>query len=534
MSPALKSQLSVLAESAALYPDALAFRVPEIDPATGQVLRWDSVTYAQFLHDVEHFARYWSRAFVKDNIPQRSVIGMWIGGLTYLDVLQIYGISRAGYTPQLFSLKLPNPDVVFELLHRANAKALVYDTAYASAIREAHVPTYRGVDARTRDLSTVALPPLPNVDGRDTAMIFHTSGSTSGSPKLVPCSYIWLDSAIRKSYQVTKRIRPSGDVTVWLGSMCHIGQTSMLLGFLQHGACTVQPPVISFSPAELTDMIQRCGLNRLCQFAAFLAANFRRAMADAKFRDMLLNLDEILYSGMPLSREEEQWALQSGMKLINLFGSTELGAILVSTGGRNPLLRQLEGVSYEFRPIQQAAASGHESTARLYELVILADSGDCPDASLRHADGHFHTGDLFEIPVPGLYLARGRDDDWIKTQTSLRCDTKAIEDNVRATCSKIVAECVVVGAGRPSPALFVEPIDDSADSGKLKKEIIRKIRHFHSRRYVHERIVSANMIIIVPRNSLPRTAVKGNIRRKAVEDAFRTELDQAYALESGL
>jgi hypothetical protein len=28
------------------------------------------------------------------------------------------------------------------------------------------------------------------------------------------------------------------------------------------------------------------------------------------------------------------------------------------------------------------------------------------------------------------------------------------------------------------------------DHNKLKKEIIRKMRHFHSRRYLHERIIS--------------------------------------------
>jgi acyl-CoA synthetase (AMP-forming)/AMP-acid ligase II len=103
--------------------------------------------------------------------------------------------------------------------------------------------------------------------------------------------------------------------------------------------------------------------------------------------------------------------------------------MLLSVGGREPsarLLRPLKGVSYGFFPVspETRTESGHRSTARLLELVILADSGDCPDQSLRQADGHFHTGDLFQEATPGSYIFCGRDDDWIKSENSLRCDTK--------------------------------------------------------------------------------------------------------------
>lgn len=106
--------------------------------------------------------------------------------------------------------------------------------------------------------------------------------------------------------------------------------------------------------------------------------------------------------------------------------------MLLSIGGRDrtaPFLRPLEGVHYGFEPTAPVSPSeaGHQSTGRMYELVIYSDSGDCPDASLRHSeDGHFHTGDLFQEPIPGAYVFRGRDDDWIKSENSLRCDTKYV------------------------------------------------------------------------------------------------------------
>ena len=196
---------------------------------------------------------------------------------------------------------------------------------------------------------------------------------------------------------------------------------------------------------------------------------------------------------------------------------------------RNPaLLKALPDTSYRFVPIDSAQEEGvHQSNAALYELVILADSPDCPCVALRHADGNFHTGDLFQQVLPGWYISRGRDDDWIKSETSLRCDTKAIEENARAMCGNLIAECIVVGTGRPSPIMFIEPAVDM-DHNKLKREIIKKTRHFHARRYVHERIISSDMIVIVPRQTLPRTATKGNIRRKAVEESFKTEIDKIF------
>src|SRR5882757_7329259 len=98
--------------------------------------------------------------------------------------------------------------------------------------------------------------------------------------------------------------------------------------------------------------------------------------------------------------------------------------MFISIGGKGHDARFLVPVkdsSYGFFPIESEDELS-ASPGRLLELVVLSDSGDCPDVSLRHADGHFHTGDLFTEVEPGKYIYRGRNDDWIKTVG--RCDTK--------------------------------------------------------------------------------------------------------------
>ena len=61
-----------------------------------------------------------------------------------------------------------------------------------------------------------ALPPLPApASGDEIAMIFHTSGSTSGQPKVLRCNYKWLDAMVRKSAGVSRPLRTTEqDVTV--------------------------------------------------------------------------------------------------------------------------------------------------------------------------------------------------------------------------------------------------------------------------------------------------------------------------------
>jgi acyl-CoA synthetase (AMP-forming)/AMP-acid ligase II len=140
--------------------------------------------------------------------------------MTYIDVLHIYGLSRAGYIPQLFSIRLPNPDVVCELLVRAQARAVLIDPSFKNILRSCHLPTHiAATSLYDIDSHERPLPTLPTLRANDIAFIFHTSGSTSGSPKLVPCSLSWLNSAVIKSHQIAKpncRSERNRDVTVWM------------------------------------------------------------------------------------------------------------------------------------------------------------------------------------------------------------------------------------------------------------------------------------------------------------------------------
>jgi acyl-coenzyme A synthetase/AMP-(fatty) acid ligase len=76
--------------------------------------------------------------------------------------------------------------VIFELLHKANAKALVYESDFAPVLRECPVPAYlaRSTEDIDIDVTGYPLPELRPAQPEDIAFFFHTSGSSGGSPKV--------------------------------------------------------------------------------------------------------------------------------------------------------------------------------------------------------------------------------------------------------------------------------------------------------------------------------------------------------------
>lgn len=140
--------------------------------------------------------------------------------MDYSDVVCIYGMARAMFIPQLFSLRLPSSIVVYELLAEAGARALVYDQKATNAVTDFSTLTTYGAPSLVdfRNSAADPLPPLRTPESmEELVFIFHTSGSTSGRPKLVPCNAGYVDSIVYKSYQTNMPATSrSQDVCTWM------------------------------------------------------------------------------------------------------------------------------------------------------------------------------------------------------------------------------------------------------------------------------------------------------------------------------
>ncbi|KAF4337748.1 4-hydroxybenzoate benzoate ligase [Fusarium beomiforme] len=492
---------------------------------------YKTITYAEFWNDIDNVAKIWASALSSAGIAKGAVVGIWMRGWSYQDLLHYLSLQRAGFIPQLFSLRMTNPSVVYELLNKSQAAALIYDPSCEALVTDCPVPVFPIEGALDKNpLEDTKLTKVTNsLDGDQISVIFHTSGSTSGMPKLVPATVKWMDCLIRKN----KPYPDEGPRSIYcfIGSHAHVGNTMNLVRSLANAGCIIAPKSIPYPTSELQSMITHGGLTALNTFPALLSIFFRDARTNATLLEQLQSLNHIWHGGQVVEPSDAAFARQHGLMLIDNYGSTEIGMSMRKYGDSQYLTPFPES-SCEFIPMGESASTSDQ----LFELVIPADADDCPHPSLRNKeDGKFHTGDLFQKVGNNQYLYKGRVDDRIKMQLSLVCDAGSLEAEAMQVCeADLISAVSVIGSGRPSPAIVVEPKnDDILQSGNdtlldFKQEIVRRLSPFHSRKYVHERIDDPRLVFIVPQGTLPRTA-KGNVMRKAVEAMLFDELESIFA-----
>ena len=145
------------------------------------------------------------------------------------DLIHLYGLSRAGYTVQLFSLKLsfPGQSVVRELLRDCAGAALLYDPHFTSLAHDLPVPSFPLADIAALAPAGPSLQPLPDVSPDDVAIIFHTSGTTGGRPKPVPQTHRWCKTHSMVCWKaVWQGEFGSPDVVNNIGSFAHMGAST--------------------------------------------------------------------------------------------------------------------------------------------------------------------------------------------------------------------------------------------------------------------------------------------------------------------
>ncbi|KAI0790177.1 acetyl-CoA synthetase-like protein [Irpex lacteus] len=488
------------------WPDS-----PLIRPFTGTETEysWGLITFGEFRRDLEKTAEYYQKTLFSAGLKAGDVVGLWLTGEHVTDLVHLYGLARAGYVPELFSLKFSLP---------GQAVALVYDAHFHDIVNEITCPTLPD--------ASDALQPLPDVSAEDPAIIFHTSGTTGGRPKPVPQSHKWCIAHAKYCWNGAWQGKyDTQDVVNNIGSFAHMGASTYIYKSAFTGAAFVQTSHAAIGADEFLAMVKQCGLNRLLQYATWLSALIDVARTNDEVLSALQGMRQVMYTGLAMNPEDEAWAYAHGIPLTNMYGTTETvyGSV---RGAKENYLRPIPELGLELIPALNDKSSGSDASQKqLYDLFLPLTALNCPCPKVRNRpDGHI-TGDLFEevnldtTMLTWMSIPGGRSDDWIKTGPTRAafCDTKAIEDNVLKTCADLVRNCVAVGHLKPRVVLLLESSASSGEIGtdeaqKLKEEVLRRTAEFNSRLLEHERITDPASILVVPAGSLPRTSEKGNIR----------------------
>ncbi|KAJ6556429.1 acetyl-CoA synthetase-like protein [Mycena capillaripes] len=523
------NHIALLQDRAKDSGDTILFKLPRLRGSEPSQ-EWTDITVAEFTAHVERVASHLFTELKAREIPAGSVIGVLLDGFQYLHLVYTIALSRASYVPQMLTDMFTDPGIILELMEKAGAKAVVYDPCLESLTVFPSFPKICLIDIDNMNWDSV----LPLVEqlpsGSDVCFNYLTSGSTSGSPKLVPLTQEFVSTFYKAQFAIWLQGKryDTQNVFLALGSICSVAPMIQYLGCLYTRSCIVQPSKPRVSTEELLIMVNTCGLNHLVLYGTFLSPHIQAAKRDPAILKLLHGMRSISYGGVPVSIAEDDWCFQNGIPLIDLYATTECGLLMSSVPGKpGRFIRPIPTVSCRFDPFMDMAQAD-DSSPQIFEFILLSDSSQIPKPHLLSADGNFHSGDLFEKQPDGSYLFRGRDDDWIKSEETDRCDAKAIEEKVYETCSDLVENCIVVGNLRPSPALFIEAHSSWTEScDSLKESILHRMKEFNIRRYQTERITDKRLVLVVSRGVLPRTK-KGNLRRKAIEQKYSSVLDDIY------
>ena len=149
------------------------------------------------------------------------------------DLVYVIAVARASHIPQMCPNKFSQPGIIFELMEKANSEMLIYDPSLEHLTANCPFPklAFKPIESIEK-CSTVhtdsALPKIEDLStGSDVGFVFLTSGSTSGSPKLVPLTHKILSIFHKVRYRrlLDGKRGDTQDVLLARDNICHLPST---------------------------------------------------------------------------------------------------------------------------------------------------------------------------------------------------------------------------------------------------------------------------------------------------------------------
>lgn len=383
------------------------------------------------------------------------------------------------------------------------------------------------VDISQAALLDAAVPDVaPANAGRpdDLAYVIYTSGSTGG-PKGIMVSHGAILSRFRWMWE-TFPFTP-GEVCSAKTSLGFTDSVWELLGGLLAGVPTaIASEETGRDPAALYAFVERHAVTRLVVVPSLLAALVSERRATGR---PLSRLEVLTSSGEALSSDlaREALALNEGLTLLNLYGSTEMSAdatcCVVDKAklaepyvpiGRpigdmriHVLDEALEpcppGVAGELHISGPGLAHGYFNQPELTAERFIDNPFFRPGDAKSHRR-LFRSGDLVRMQPDGDYAYLGRIDTQVKLR-GIRVELSEIEATVLACPG--VAECAVVAhqAGRgPLLAAYFTAAGPGVTEDRVRRFLADRLPRF----MVPPRIVAATALPRLPNGKLDRKALR--------------------------
>ncbi|KAI8989661.1 acetyl-CoA synthetase-like protein [Trametes punicea] len=247
----------------------------------------------------------------------------------------------------------------------------------------------------------------------------------------------------------------------------------------------------------------------------------------------LANFHSIMHAGAPLDPEIAESLLDSGLKLVSAYGSTEAGAIARAASDPTKVPRDEFGY-FSFSPAVEFVRVYEKGLPGVFEPIILDSPSWSPNVFNTEVNGRpaFATSDLFEEhpTKPHLYRVYGRADDQIILSTGEKTNPVPMEAILLQDPN--IAAAIIFGRGRFQNGVLIQPQeqfdpDDEAKLAEFRTKIWSTVERANASAPSHSRIFKEMIIVTRPVKSFQYTA-KGTLRRHVSLAEYAHEIDELY------
>ncbi|KAI9485924.1 MAG: hypothetical protein EXX96DRAFT_592819 [Benjaminiella poitrasii] len=435
------------------------------------------------------------------------------------------------------------------LLQKTECKLLIANVKYEKLAKEAvaQVPGVKLIIIQPLDIETIAKEPLnadykkilnlqfSDHDIEKDALIIHSSGSTA-FPKPIYLTNRYLFNMLKPFHLLTddKKGIPQltqNDRMLSLAPLFHIFGFFALFSMATVGGSAVFVQKLPPSMDELNGALEATKSTIMCAPPLILEQIIPYLKETNNFTNMQ-RLKYIVFGGAPLKHESGEWFQSHNINVRDMYGTTEIGAIMSSDlnpksknwGSIGVIMKDEEGHPYG------VFETNDESEPDVKHFYVRADCPTLASHVSNRPDGGYNTNDLFrENPnFPGYYIYLGRRDDTLIMENGEKTNPVPMESTIRQ--SPIVKQVAVFGQDRQCTAALVEiDLDYAIRFGP--EEIIAAVHEVVKEANVEcpaHSVILPQMIKILPFNkSLPSTD-KGTVMRRKAEVIYKDVIDKLY------
>lgn len=244
-------------------------------------------------------------------------------------------------------------------------------------------------------------------------------------------------------------------------------------------------------------------------------------VSDESYLKSLIGLDFVAVGGGAIKPAIGSQLVSRGVKLLNHYGATEIGAIApIFCPGYDydwRYLRLRDDMALEVHEVEQKGKSGET----LYQLTGFPFGWDKP----------FVVQDILERRSSSKHIEvkiLGRGDDLIVLSTGEKVLPQRLEEALAST--GLAKAAIVFGEHRPEVGVIVEPTKPLAaeEEASFIDTVWDVIQRENKQLDRHARVASKTMVLIKPTNKTVPRSDKGSVMRKQTYNVFQDEIEAAY------